>query len=786
MTHDSASERSELRTVVRDFLAATWSRDQLRAGLDGVRPDVALVWKRFAEELGLAGLVLPEAAGGAGATLSEAGVVLEELGRSLAPLPFLSHTVAAELLAAAGAGTDLLESVASGQRRATVVTSWDGPLSLTATATADGVELAGEVDGVPDGLGADLFVVEVPLPDGPALALLTANAPGVEVIDTSDLDPSLPRARVTLTSSPATLLPGATEEHLTHALAVARTGLAAILLGTARAALEQTVAQSMERSQFGRLIGSYQAIKHRLADMMVEVETTASAVSRAIDAIITESADASHSADLALTWAVEKTTHLVDEMIQLHGGMGYTWEHDAHLYYRRIHAARGLLGAGDGARDRAWASLAESLTSSAPEQEDDTATSSGADVAAEVQDFIDRQWEPGLTVREWWQRMAAERLNLPSLPEELGGRGWTSADEGVLAETMTSAGVTLGPGGIGRALAAPTIAAAGTAEQKARFLPGILDGTEAWCQLFSEPGAGSDLAGLRTKAVRDGDVWRITGQKTWTSNAHLADFAILLARTDADVPKHQGITYFLFPMRQEGVEIRPIREMNGHSMFNDVFLDGAVVPDEYRLGKLGDGWKLANLTLSVERSSIAASPTMTPAMPGEIAGHLERPAAEFVEAFDPHSLGVVTDESVATLLRLAEDRGADDVGVRRDLVRLAHMSQIRVESMRRAKVGLDVTGAEPNIGKLHSNAALRLARDLAVRILGPSTARAPQSADETWARELLLYTPAPAIYGGTDEIQRNIIAERALGLPRESDPSRTVAFRDIPTTTAQH
>lgn len=771
-------ERAELRTVVRDFFESAWSRDQLRESLDGKGLDTGVLWGRFAGELGLAGLLIPEELGGAGGSVADAAVVLEELGRSLAPVPFLSNSVvAAGALVAAGAEGGLLAGIADGTKIAVMAGVWAGPEApLSATVTGDGVRLTGELPVVPDAEGADLILLPATVNGVIALVSVDARGAGVSVESVNSLDASVPLGTVRFDNAAGTVVAGTAEHVVRRGLALARLGVAATLLGVARFSLEQTVQHAKERTQFGRTIGSYQAIKHRLADMMVDVETLASAVSSAVVAV--DGDDFDTAADLALAWAADKARKLVDEMIQLHGGMGYTWEHDAHLYYRRVFAVSGLLDAGNAALDRAWGAIGSggALATSA---DDDSADETSDDVVRIVKEFVAEQWQPDLTVREWWRRMAAARLNLPSLPAELGGRGWTSADEGVITDTMNAAGVTLGAGGIGRALAAPTIAAAGTDAQKARFLPGILEGTEAWCQLFSEPDAGSDLAGLRTRAERDGDGWRITGQKTWTSNAHVADYAILLARTDSGVPKHQGITYFLFPMRQEGVDVRPIREMNGHLMFNDVFLDGAYVSDDCRLGELGQGWALANVTLSVERSSIAASPTMTPAMPGILAGHLDRPAAEFVEAFDPHSLGVVTDETVARLVRLATDRGVSDVAIRRDLVRLAHMSVLRVEGMRRLKGGLDVTGAEPNIGKIHSNTALRLARDLIARILGVATGTTPVTADEAWAREILLYEPAPFIYGGTDEIQRNIIAERALGLPRELDPSRSVAFRDI-------
>jgi len=773
------NERAELRGVVRDFFESTWSRDHLRQGLEGIGYDSGALWARFSAELGMAGLLIPDELGGVGGSLSDAAVVLEELGRSLAPVPFLSSSVvAAGALLAADPNSTLIGDIAEGEKRAVVAGIWADPeFRIQATRSGEAVTLSGDLPVVPDVEGADYILVPAILDGVTVLVCVDSSAAGVSLEPVTSLDVSLPLAHVRLSNAAGTVIGDHGDDAVRRGVTLARLGFAATLLGIARHCLESTVLHAKERTQFGRTIASYQAIKHRLANMMVDVETVASSVSMAIAAVDSESFDS--AADLSLAWAADKASTLVDEMIQLHGGMGYTWEHDAHLYYRRVFGVMNFLGTGDGAFDRAWPSIQAGDTGADLSVDDEGEEGSGDDVAQIVKDFIAEQWEPNLTVREWWRRMAEARLNLPSLPPELGGRGWTMSDENVLGDTFNEAGVTLGAGGIGRALAAPVIAFAGTDEQKERFLPAILQGTEAWCQLFSEPEAGSDLAGLRTRAERDGDGWRITGQKTWTSNAHLADYAILLARTDADVPKHQGITYFLFPMDQEGVEIRPIREMNGHQMFNEVFLDGAYVSDANRLGEVGQGWALANYTLGVERSGIAASPSMTPAMPGKISGHLDLMASEFIEAFDPHSLGVVTDDTVARLVSLAAEQGVVDASIHRDIVKLALMSRIRVEGMRRLKLGIDVTGAEPNIGKVHSNTALRLARDVIVRILGVSAGTAPETDNQSWAREVLLYTPAPQIFGGTDEIQRNIISERSLGLPREYDPSRSVAFRDI-------
>ena len=423
MNHNGADERSELRAVVRDFLTTTWSRDELRHGLDGIEPKTEVLWTRFAGELGLAGLLLPEECGGAAGSMTHAGVVLEELGRSLAPLPFLSGSVvAATALHAAGADPALLEALAAGTRRAAFVSLWaDPPAPLDTQETDDGLRVSGQAGPALDGGGADLFLLFLDHSGTTVLAAVEAGAQGVTVEAIAGLDSSLPLSVIHFDGAPATVLASDAGPILRRVLAIARTGLAASLLGTARGAFERTVAQSLERSQFGRLIGSYQAIKHRIADMMIDVETTASAVSWAIEAIESDAPDLADAADLALTWATEKTRRVVGEMIQLHGGMGYTWEHDAHLYYRRAYAAGTLLGSGDASRDRAWAGIASTSLSESPGEPNKSIgepNESTTEVARVVHDFIDRCWDPTLTVREWWQRAADERLTLPSLPPE--------------------------------------------------------------------------------------------------------------------------------------------------------------------------------------------------------------------------------------------------------------------------------------------------------------------------------------------------------------------------------
>ena len=410
---------------------------------------------------------------------------------------------------------------------------------------------------------------------------------------------------------------------------------------------------------------------------------------------------------------------------------------------------------------------------------------SAEEVRAEVEAFVDEHWSDAVTVEEWWRLLADRGYSLPNLAPEDGGRGWTHDLVRALNATLTRRRVLGPPGGIGLLLAAPTIAGCGTPEQKRRFLPRILDGRDAWCQLFSEPQAGSDLAGLQTKAVRDGDEWVITGQKVWTSGAQHADWGILLARTDPDAPKHRGITYFAFPMRQPGVTVRPLVEMTGRALFNEVFLDGARVAHEHVIGGLNDGWRVANVTLEVERVGIGHSGTAAfgAATPGSAAGHLGEAAAGFVGQRSALGVSMVSKRTVQTLTDLARTKGlATDPTVRQQLAEVYTNNRLGPMAVWRARADpVRRTPAEGNLAKLRNTEGLRLAREVSGSLLGPAAALWGEEAETSgYLQELIVFSPAPSIYGGTDEVQRNVIGERALGLPKEPGPPKDTPFRELP------
>lgn len=424
------------------------------------------------------------------------------------------------------------------------------------------------------------------------------------------------------------------------------------------------------------------------------------------------------------------------------------------------------------------------------------------DAVTEVKEWLAANWDPDLTVGEWWELLGTSGWAAPMLPENAYGKGLPRSEVVRVQEAIAEFGALSAPGGLGLLLAAPTIATHGTPEQQERYIRAIVTGQEAWCQLFSEPGAGSDLAGLGTRAEKDGDEWIITGQKVWTSGGQIADLGMLLARTNPDAPKHQGITYFAFDMKQPGVEVRPLREMTGRALFNEVFINEARVSDSAVIGGVNNGWAVANTTLAFERAGLGAgggSAAASTAVPGSIAGDLDKKVGDMVRgrarggSGGPGGLGG-TYQLLATI---AKQTGANqDPGVRQDLARLHSLTEIgRYMGLRQRALrasGADIPG-QGNIAKLSMSIILRLSRDLGMHLLGPRGMLhaydgpgnevlndLPTGPLGGMVTEMVLFAQGPQIYGGTDQIQHNIIGERVLGLPKEPNNDKVTPFRDLP------
>jgi alkylation response protein AidB-like acyl-CoA dehydrogenase len=415
-------------------------------------------------------------------------------------------------------------------------------------------------------------------------------------------------------------------------------------------------------------------------------------------------------------------------------------------------------------------------------------------VRREAREWIEQNFDPQLSLRDWLERLADSGWAQPAWPAAWYGRGLPPDLAALAYEEFNRADAPGPPAGLGVMLAAPTIISHGSDEQRRTFVRAVLVGDHAWCQLFSEPGAGSDLAGLQTRAERDGGEFVVDGQKVWTSGAQLADYGMLLARTDPDAPKHRGITYFALPMSQPGVEVRPLVQMTGESGFSEVFFTGARVPASAVVGELNGGWAVALSTLGFERTGLGAGSGIgfRLAAPGGSRLHAQQEVSvgEYIAAAkaQPRSFGTnstaMIGGNIAPLVSLAAELGRDrDPEVRQEIVRLYALGCVNTWNGLRARAALRAggrAGAEASLGKLMSSRIARQWRDTASLIAGP---RGMLADDDGPLRgrvaSQLLATPGPSIYGGSDQIQRNIIGERVLGLPREADPSRAVPFRQL-------
>jgi alkylation response protein AidB-like acyl-CoA dehydrogenase len=414
---------------------------------------------------------------------------------------------------------------------------------------------------------------------------------------------------------------------------------------------------------------------------------------------------------------------------------------------------------------------------------------SEGDLAARVQAWVEANWDTSITIREWWLRLADAGYAYPTWPLGLGGSDASRRDAmtvtGVLAQNKLIGSPV---GAMAATLAAPTLLEHATEVQLAELVRPIATGEAAWCQLFSEPGSGSDLASVGTRAVRDGDEWVVTGQKVWNSSADSADFGMLLARTDVDVPKHAGITYFVIEMKQPGIEARPLKQMNGASNFCEVFLTEARVRGDHVIGEVNGGWRVAQSTLFHERNSVAGGglPGLVMARSGS-GGDLDRKVGEVLDRArevakarkSPIRAGAVPAK---LMVELAQKFGVSgDPVIRQELAR--YISRVRVNgwTMRRSgAAGGKLTGADGSIAKLTTARICQESRELSYRIVGAHGMLMGQVSPLAGDLQMVnLASPGNRLGGGTDEIQLNVLGERALGLPREPSSDKDVPYRDL-------
>jgi alkylation response protein AidB-like acyl-CoA dehydrogenase len=410
-----------------------------------------------------------------------------------------------------------------------------------------------------------------------------------------------------------------------------------------------------------------------------------------------------------------------------------------------------------------------------------------ASVRAEARAWLEANWNPDCSLVEWRNNLADSGWGMPTWPEEWLGRGLAVGLGPVVEEEFQRLGaVGVARAGI-RMLAAATLLEHGSRMQKEKFLRRILTGEDTWCQLFSEPGSGSDLAGATTRADLADGKWLVNGQKVWTTSAHHAQYGLLLARTDWDVPKHQGLSYFVLDMEQPGVEVHPLRQMNGHASFNQVFFTDAEIRPEFMVGELGDGWKVATTTLMHERRGADALRSWAQASerPERI---YEEERAEIATVMEPYKWYPQRAGRVDLVVARAKETGKNtDPTVRQEIAKLLIMSKAAEWTARRARTAQQLgrpQGPEGSLGKLASSNVARAAARVHTLISGADAMLTGDDSpmDGTIA-EILVSVPATSIAGGTDEIQRNIISERVLGMPKEPRVDTDRPFRDVPKNT---
>ncbi len=576
----SNSEQFAVRELIRSWAPGSGALAATRDVEQG-RPDAWRAPYDALAQLGIFGVAVAEEHGGAGGSVEELCAMVDEAAAAMVPGP-VATTALATLVIGETHGA-LLESLASGERVAGV--------ALAADLRFEGGRASGTAEHV---LGADAGGVLL-LPAGDTFVLVDAGADGVTIEPLKATDFSRPLARVVLDSAPAEALPVAAQ----RVKDLAATVFAAETAGVARWQLQTATEYAKVREQFGKPIGSFQAIKHMCAEMLLRAEqisvAAADAAKAASDA---EGSDdqLSIAAAVAASAGIEAAKANAKDCIQVLGGIGITFEHDAHLYLRRAYGIAHFLGGAP-----LWLRRVAALTQQGVRRDLHIELDSVAHLQPEIASAVAEV--AALPVEKQQIALADSGLLAPHWPRPYG-READAAEQLLIDQEMAAAGVTRPDLVIGW-WAAPTILEHGSREQVERFLPATLRGEVFWCQLFSEPGAGSDLASLRMKAVRAEGGWKLTGQKVWTSRADWAQWGVCLARTDPDAPKHKGITYFLIDMKSPGIDIRPLREITGDNLFNEVFFDDVFVPDEMVVGQVNDGWRLARTTLANERVAMA-------------------------------------------------------------------------------------------------------------------------------------------------------------------------------------
>jgi len=714
-------EHVALANAVADLAESVLTTDVVRREIGARTEKFPVFWKSLVD-YDLLGLHLDEAYGGAGGGLLTLAVALEALGRHAIPGPYVPTVLASALLQADGgaAATALLPGLADGTLTGAAALPGSG-----APEVVDGA-VTGAWEGVVSGEHADVLLL--PVTDAGSMRWIVVTAEQVRVSPQDGVDVLRGAARVVAEGLAVTPL-GIDAERVRSIAAVV---LGAEATGVMAWAVAKAAGYATIREQFGRPIGQFQGVKHLCARMGIALEQARAAVWDAAAALDKGDDSADFAASVAGLLAPDHAVEVTQDCIQVHGGIGFTWEHDAHLYYRRALAIRGQLGSHEEralrVADAALAGAGRSLELELPAEADVIRTQVRAelDLIAAIGDEEER-----------FIALGDGGWVMPYMPRPYG-RAAGPLEQIVIAQELKAAGIQV-PSLLVGTWALAAIVGHGSERLKQELAVPTLRGDLMWCQLFSEPGAGSDLASLQTRAVRDGDGWRINGQKIWTSMAQFADWGILIARTDTEAPKHQGITYFLLDMSSTGVEVRPLQEMTGSALFNEVFFDEVFIPDAYVVGEVNHGWEVTRTTLGSER--VALSQKMEAyANDGDL--------LRFARG---RELGAPARVRLGDLL--AESQAIDVIG-----------NRIVLQQLR----GADASTSS-SVGKLLAMGISQRIAEFIVAELGVAGTVSVAGEPSDHAIEQLLAGRATTIYGGTTEVQLNVIGERMLGLPRDAD-----------------
>ncbi|CAG7579859.1 acyl-CoA dehydrogenase [Rhodococcus opacus] len=761
------AEHRALRDAVREFLTATSKPAEVLADQDtelGYRPEM---WATIAEQLELQGMLVDAKYGGSGAGIGDLVVVAEEFGRSAACSPFFASSVLTTLAIADCAQehwlSELLPGLAAGTRLGCLAFAdadgwWQaGSEAVRAHPDGDGWRIDGRADHVIFGHCADTVVVVARTEDGTGLFLVEPSDTSIRRVRRSALDQTRPLTTFTFDSAAAQRISDTTDisETLSRALDQALVVQAAERVGGARRCLHLTTDYAKTRNQFGRPIGTNQAVKHGLADLIRALEPVAAAVAVAAHAADTDAPELPALVSVLCVAGTERYLQIAGETIQLHGAIGFTWEHEAHLHLKRAKTDQLMFGSSAWHRERLLAGvLATGTAVEAPARADEPAPL--ADLQTEVRAWLAEHRAEGTPLeyaqepfghedtdaeKHWTDLLRQGRWLCLSWPEEHGGRGLGPVETLVVEEEFARAGLRRPQLGMGETLLAPALLAHGSEDQKRRFLPRILSGEDTWCQGFSEPETGSDLASLRTSGTVDGDELRINGDKIWTSHGGQANMMFLLCRTDRDAPRHQGISFVLVPMTDNGIDVDPIRMASGDRGFAQERITDARAPLSNVVGGLCNGWAVAMTTLGAERAGKAAT---------QYVGYR-------------HELDVLAE-------RLDKNGRLGDVIVRQRLAELV----VEVELMRAvgSVIGARVAEGETvdkllAIDKVNWSEYHCVFGSTALELLGASALTRPDGDGYQLdsLQRVFLESRGRRIARGSNQIQRNIIGERILGLP---------------------